>query len=119
MLFSQIKQRIFASEKDNCIGIGIIEGDYSYNHSRKDFKHRRKINWITDKEFTYSLQRYKEYFTLKGDDPYKELFYGEPFDTVIAQRGIFILNEYIAKYPILKNVFLNNNLLTQSNIMQP
>jgi len=109
---AQIGDVIFTNKtNDICIGIGIIESNYSYNLNRNNFRHRRKVKWITKKEFTYNKAKYTEHFKATGKEPYKELFYAEPFDTVVAERGIFLLKEYIEKYPELEALFDKINLL--------
>lgn len=91
---------VFATKGVNaCIGIGIIEGTYIYDADAEDFKHRRRVNWITDKPYQYKPD------SLKG---YKSLFRPDTFSPTKVWE--FLLNEYVREYPELRSVFENNNL---------
>ncbi len=91
---------IFANKGVNtCIGIGIIESDYYYSPEGQ-YRHTRKVKWITNKVYQYKGN-------LKG---YKTLFRPDTFSpTKIWQ---FLLNEYVRSYPDLAQVFTENHLPT-------
>jgi len=86
---------LFANKGVNtCLGIGVIAGEYYYDDSRNDFRHQRKVNWITNKVYEYKSN------SLKG---YKTLFRPDTFSpTKVAE---FLLNEYVRIYPELADVF--------------
>lgn len=92
---------VFASKGVNtCIGIGIIKGDYYYDSLQtEEFKHKRKVDWITDQVYHYKSD------TLKG---YKTLFRPDTFSPTLVWE--FILSEYIRLYPELKDLFAKNEL---------
>jgi len=89
---------IFANDdKDRCIGVGLITGEYAYTPQR-DFKHRRKVKWVTDKEFTFIAPRYP-------DLKIQQLFLEDLFDAMKPERAMFLLGEYVKKYSDLKEKF--------------
>jgi hypothetical protein len=91
---------VFANKAiDTCRGVGIIDGEYTYNPT-KTIKHTRSVNWLTKKEYIFIKERYLEHFAAIGS-VFEELFYNETFDTVAESRGRFILGEYMKKYPEL------------------
>jgi 5-methylcytosine-specific restriction protein B len=99
---------VFATKGVNtCLGIGIIEGNYSYEDIWDDYNHRRKINWITDKVYQYKSK------TLKN---YKNLFRPDTFSPTVVYE--FILNEYVRLYPELESVFTENDLLFETSDLE-
>jgi len=91
---------VFATKGVNsCLGIGIIDGDYYFEGTKDNYKHRRKVKWITDKVYQYKSN------TLKN---YKNLFRPDTFSPTIVYE--FILNEYVRLYPELAKIFAENNL---------
>ena len=82
-----------------CLGIGIIEGDYYFDEGAAEYKHRRKVKWITDKVYEYTP------YDLKG---YPKLFRADTFSPTLIWQ--FILSEYARLYPELKTVFDENSL---------
>ena len=91
---------VFATKGVNsCLGIGIIDGDYYYEGTKDDYKHRRKVKWITDKVYQYKSNTIKNY---------KNLFRPDTFSPTIVYE--FILNEYVRLYPELAKIFAENNL---------
>jgi 5-methylcytosine-specific restriction enzyme B len=91
---------VFATKGVNtCLGIGIIEGSYFFDDIWDNFKHRRKVKWITDKVYQYKSNTFKHY---------KNLFRPDTFSPTIVYE--FILNEYVRLYPELASVFAANNL---------
>ena len=91
---------VFASKGvKTTVGIGIIEGDYYYDKQEDGYSHRRKIKWITNKEFFYkanSITGYTNLFRLDTFSPTK--------------CGEFILSEYLKLYPELRVAFEENNI---------
>jgi 5-methylcytosine-specific restriction enzyme B len=88
---------VFANKgMTTCIGIGIIEGDYFHYDKPDDagYKHRRKVNWITDKIYQYKSD------SIKG---YKTIFRPDTFSP--TRVWSFLLNEYIRLYPELSVLF--------------
>lgn len=96
---------IFANKGTNtCIGVGIIEGSYYYDKEAATYKHKRKVNWITDKIYQYKAD------ILKG---YKSLFRPDTFSP--TKIWDFLLGEYLRIYPELLPVFEKHNLSLQSS----
>ena len=90
---------VFATKGVNtCLGIGIIQGNYSYDKNADNYKHKRTVKWITDKVYQYKAD-------LKG---YKTLFRPDTFSPTKVYE--FILNEYARLYPELISIFDENNL---------
>jgi 5-methylcytosine-specific restriction protein B len=91
---------VFATKGVNtCIGIGVIQGNYSYDKNAESYNHKRTIKWITDKVYQYKAD------TLKN---YKTLFRPDTFSPTKVYE--FILTEYARMYPELVSVFEHNNL---------
>jgi len=84
---------------NTCIGIGIIAGDYYYEETENEFKHRREVNWITNKVYEYKSN------SLKG---YKTLFRPDTFSPTKVSE--FLLNEYVRIYPELQDLFRKYDL---------
>ena len=82
-----------------CLGICIIESDYFYDESASDFKHRRKIKWITDKTYRFERSESNKMGTLFRPD-----FFAP------TKVSNFIFSEYVRIYPELKAVFDEYNL---------
>jgi len=96
---ANIDDVVFATKGVNtCLGIGIIQGNYSYDKNAENYKHRRTVKWITDKVYQYKAD-------LKG---YKTLFRPDTFSPTKVYE--FILNEYVRLYPELTSIFDENNL---------
>ena len=92
---------VFANKGTNtCIGIGIISGEYYYEKDAEDYKHRRKVNWITDKVYQYKAGSLKNYKTLFRPDTFSPTLVWE-----------FLLSEYLRLYPELQKIFEDNNLI--------
>jgi 5-methylcytosine-specific restriction protein B len=100
---------VFSAKGVNtCIGIGIIEGDYYYDTNENElYKHKRKVNWITDKVYHYKSGSYKGY---------KVLFRPDSFSPTLAAD--FLLAEYLRLFPELKDVFARYNLIVTSKISE-
>lgn len=97
---ANIDDVVFATKGVNtCIGIGIIQGNYSYDKNAENYKHKRTVKWITDKVYQYKAD-------LKG---YKTLFRPDTFSPTKVYE--FILNEYVRLYPELTSIFDENNLI--------
>lgn len=95
---------VFATKGVNtCLGIGIIEGIYSYEDIWDDYNHRRKVKWLTDKVYQYKSNTIKNY---------KNLFRPDTFSPTVVYE--FILNEYVRLYPDLAKVFTENDLLFET-----
>lgn len=91
---------VFANKGINtCLGIGIIDGDYYYDDNALEFKHKRKVNWITNKIYQYKSG------ALKG---YKRLFRPDTFSPTKVWE--FLFEEYLRLYPELKDVFESYNI---------
>lgn len=91
---------VFATKGVNtCLGIGIIQGDYTYDSSKVEYHHRRKVEWITDKVYQYKSNTYKNYKTLFRPDTFSP--------TKVYE---FLFNEYVRLFPELAKVFEENNL---------
>ncbi len=91
---------VFAAKGLNkCLGICIIESEYFYDENQTNYKHQRKVRWITDKPYQY------EAFTIKKN---RNLFRPDFFAPTKVWH--FILSEYIRLYPELKAVFDEYNL---------
>lgn len=100
---------VFATKGVNtCLGIGIVEGDYYFEGIWDNFKHRRKVKWITDKVYQYKSN------TLKN---YKNLFRPDTFSPTVVYD--FILNEYVRLYPELSKIFAENNLKFSGESINP
>lgn len=96
---------VFANRGVNtCIGIGIIEGDYYYDEQNDKYKHRRKVNWLTNKEFHYKTDG------IKG---VKNLFRADTFSP--SNVGAFILGEYVRQYPDLIDIFDDNDIAIETD----
>lgn len=99
---------VFASRGTSiCIGIGVIEGEYYFNENAEDYKHRRKVKWITDKIYEYTPYAYTGY---------PKMFRADTFSPTLIWQ--FILSEYIRLYPELKEVFNQNNLKYEKPIVE-
>lgn len=91
---------VFATKGVNtCLGIGIIQGNYTFDNNAEDFNHRRTVKWITDKVYRYKADILKNYKTLFRPDTFSP--------TKVYE---FILNEYVRLYPELNSIFDENNL---------
>lgn len=91
---------IFASKGvSTCLGIGLIEGEYYFDEEAESYKHRRKVNWITDKVYNYAADSFQDY---------KTLFRFDTFSPTKVSNLIF--SEYVRLYPELKSVFDEHNL---------
>ena len=92
---------VFATKGVNtCLGIGIVEGNYFFDKNvSDDYRHRRKVKWITDKIYQYKSNSFKNY---------KNLFRPDTFSPTIVHE--FILSEYVRLYPDLSQVFNEHNL---------
>jgi MoxR-like ATPase len=91
---------IFANNGVNtCLGIGIFNGEYYYDAQSDDFKHKRKVTWLTDKKYTYH-----------GGATFKNLFRRDTFSA--TKMSEFLLTEYGKMYPELVEVFKKHNLQT-------
>lgn len=98
---AQIGDVIFASKGVNaCIGIGIIEGDYYYDNNKdENYKHKRKINWISNDVYHYKPN------TFPG---LKNLFRPDTFSPTLWWYAI--LGEYVRLKPELKEIFNKYNI---------
>jgi 5-methylcytosine-specific restriction protein B len=86
---------IFAAQGTmNCIGVGVITGDYYFDSDAEDFQHRRSVEWITDKVYHY--QRY-------ALERYPRLFRTDAFSPTLVHQ--FLLSEYVRLFPELAAVF--------------
>jgi len=95
---------VFANKGINtCLGIGVIESDYYFDSQAQDYKHRRKVKWLTNKVYQYKSN------SLKG---YKRLFRPDTFSPTKVWE--FLLNEYARLYPELVDVFTKHNLLFEN-----
>ncbi|MEO9887065.1 MAG: AAA family ATPase [Balneola sp.] len=91
--------------RDTVIGIGVIKGKYFYADNEQDYKHRRKVEWITNKVYEYKTHK------LAG---YKTLFRADSFSP--TKQHEFILNEFVRLYPDLASVFDKYHLPYQEQI---
>ncbi len=87
---------------NTCLGIGVIDGEYYYSPVG-EYKHRRRINWLTNKVYQYKTG------SLKG---YKSLFRPDTFSP--TKIWSFLLDEYIRLYPELGEIFIEHNLVFES-----
>lgn len=93
---------VFANKGTNtCIGIGVIEGGYTYDNAVDTYNHIRKIKWITDKVYQYKSNSFKNY---------KSIFRADTFTPTKVYD--FLISEYITLYPDLKEIFEANNMQT-------
>jgi len=91
---------VFATKGVNtCLGIGIIQSNYTYNEDVENYKHRRSVKWITNKVYQYKSDTFKDYKTLFRPDTFSP--------TKVYE---FVLNEYTKMYPELDQVFIENKL---------
>ncbi|SDL59804.1 AAA family ATPase [Kriegella aquimaris] len=88
---------------NTCLGIGLIDGEYYYDSLKNGYKHRRKINWLTNRVYQYKSR------SLKG---YKSLFRPDTFSP--TKIWSFLLDEYVRLYPELKEIFTGQNLIFES-----
>lgn len=94
---------VFATKGVNtCLGIGVIQGNYTYKTMGDHFNHRRVVNWITDKVYQYKSD------TLKGS---KALFRPDTFSPTKVYD--FVITEYTRLYPELVEVFAENDLISE------
>lgn len=84
---------------NTCLGIGIVKEEYFYAGEDQDYRHRRTVEWITDKVYDYKSG------DLKGP---KTLFRRDAFSPTKVWQ--FILDEYVRLYPDLIPVFEKHNL---------
>jgi 5-methylcytosine-specific restriction enzyme B len=101
-LFKQarINDLIFATQGVNTVvGIGIIDGDYYYQEDEPEYKHRRKVTWITDKLFQYKSRDFNNY---------RNLFKPDIFGPTRVWE--YVLDSYIRLYPDLKEVLDKHDL---------
>lgn len=100
---------VFANKGVNtCIGIGVIDGDYYFDKDASSYKHRRKVNWITNKVYQYkpnSLNKYKSIFRPDTFSP-----------TKVSE---FLIHEYLRLYPELLPIFRTNNIVPYDLISEP
>ncbi len=83
---------VFAAKGQSiCLGIGIIKGGYYYDSVQPNFKHRRKVEWVTREVYKYEKN------SIKG---YGRLFRVDGFSPTLL--GSFILDEYIRRFPELE-----------------
>jgi 5-methylcytosine-specific restriction protein B len=87
---------VFSAKGVNtCVGIGIIEKEYYYDSNPNElYKHKRKVNWITDLVYHYKPNTYKNYKVLFRPDTFSP--------TLLAD---FLLSEYVRQYPELRELF--------------
>lgn len=91
---------VFASKGvSTCLGIGLIESEYYFDEKAEDYRHRRIVNWITDKVYNYAADSFQDY---------KTLFRFDTFSPTKVSNLIF--SEYVRLYPELKSVFDEHNL---------
>ena len=91
---------VFASRGTSvCVGIGVIEGDYYFDDTADEYKHRRQVKWLTDKVYEYTPYDLKDY---------PKLFRADTFSPTLIWQ--FILSEYVRLYPELKIIFDDNSL---------
>ncbi len=107
-LFKQAKigDVVFASKGVNTVvGIGIISGEYFFDHSVNNFKHKREVKWIATDVWEYEKESIPTYSTLFRPDtfsptkPYKE-----------------VLSAYLISYPKYEQVFREHELYFSSKI---
>lgn len=101
---------VFSAKGVNtCVGIGIIEGDYYYDNKQDElYKHKRKVNWITDQVYHYKPGTYRGY---------KVLFRPDSFSPTLLSD--FLINEYLRLFPELKETFAKYNLLDSLEEWKP
>jgi len=87
---------IFAAKGvSTCIGIGIIKSNYSFDSAPgEEYRHRRKVEWITDRVYHYKSDSIKGYKTLFRPDTFSPTLVGE-----------LLLGEYARLYPELRDLF--------------
>ena len=91
---------IFANNgRSICEGIGIVEGDYYYDDKAEDFKHRRKVNWIINKRYTYQSGDIKKY---------RYLFRTDTFSPTKVHQ--FLIDEYARISPDYISLFEEHNI---------
>ncbi|MDR6941388.1 AAA family ATPase [Mucilaginibacter pocheonensis] len=100
---------VFASNGVNeCIGIGIIDGNYYYDSADGKYKHRRKVNWITDKVYRYKAGSLSNYKTLFRPDTFSP-----------TRAWAFIIAEYLTNYPELQPLFEQYKLTLSGQPFMP
>lgn len=70
------------------LGFGIIKGPYEYSEEETEFKHRRKVDWIANKEWKYTANTIPNY---------SELLRRDTFSTTKIHKEIVSL--YLKAYP--------------------
>lgn len=91
--------------KNTCLAIAVVKSPYYYQESADGYNHRLQIRWLTTKPFEYesgSLSNYKSLFSIPA------------FTTVKTE--MFILNQYVLRYPELKESFEEEGLLVESAV---
>lgn len=98
---ANINDVVFATRGVNtCIGVGIITGAYSFDINEENFRHKRTVNWVTNKVYQNRPN---------SQNPYKYLFRPDTFSP--TKVGSFLLGEYLRTYPELKDIFVKHNLI--------
>lgn len=104
MLFrtAKIGDVIFATRGVNTVlGIGILEGEYVYDNTYENFKHVRKVNWISKDTWDYEKNTIPNYQNLFRPDTFSP--------TKVHQE---ILDAYVAQYPQYRKVFEDFSLIS-------
>jgi 5-methylcytosine-specific restriction protein B len=97
---------IFVSKgTKTCLGIGIVTGEYYYDEQAPEYRHCRKVEWVTNE--VYTLDR--EFLALNSSSSPKRLFAIDAFNGI--KNSSLIIKEYLRKYPELKDVFYKNLLI--------
>lgn len=81
--------RVFACDRRNrIIGIGVFDGDYYYDASEDDYRHRRPVKWLADKMMDLSILLPTGRKFLMPIAAFARTIYGD-----------LIVNKYLEQYP--------------------
>ena len=85
---------VFAAKGQSiCLGVGIVKGEYYYDKKEPNYRHRRKVDWITKEIYHYEKN------SIKG---YGRLFRVDSFSPTLL--GSQIIAEYTKRYPELLKI---------------
>ena len=88
------------SDVNTCIAIALVESGYFYQKLNNANNHRLKVKWLTTQTLILESD------TSTSD---KSFFILSPFTTI--EKGAFILEQYIDKFPELSTVFSSHDLI--------
>ncbi len=92
---TRIGEVIIANKGVNTVlGFGIVEEPYVYIDEEPEFKHRLKVKWIANKEWTYISNTIPEYISIFRPDTYTKCKVGKEIASLYLQA----YPEYIPEF---------------------